>query len=82
VVYRDEKRERTHPPSQAVEKPPLALSEDEQLTLLNFSERAEGLTAGRREELADLLSEVTRHRGNDGVQALYAYANWILKGRG
>lgn len=82
VVYREEKRERAQPPTQVAEKPPLALTEDEQLTLLSFSERAEGLTAGRREELADLLSEVTRQRGNQGVQTLYAYANWILKGRG
>ena len=82
VVYRDEKHERTRPPTKAVEKPPLTLSEDEQLTLLTFSERAEGLSEGRREELAGLLSEVTQRQGNSGVQTLYAYANWILKGRG
>ena len=81
VVYRDEQRERAQPPIQAVEQPPLELSEEERLTLLTFSERAGGLTLGRREELADLVSEITRRQGGDGVQSLYAYANWILKGR-
>jgi hypothetical protein len=57
------------------------LSEEEQLTLLAFSERAEELTAERRQELAGLLSELTHRRGEAGVEALYAYANWILKGR-
>jgi uncharacterized RDD family membrane protein YckC len=81
VVYRDDKRERVSPPSDKVEKPPLELSEEEQLTLLAFSERAEALSTERREELAGLLSEVTRRQGEAGVVALYAYANWIIKGR-
>jgi uncharacterized RDD family membrane protein YckC len=81
VVYRDDKRDRVSLPSDKVEKPPLELSEEDQLTLLAFSERAEALSTERREELAGLLSEVTRRQGNAGVAALYAYANWIIKGR-
>lgn len=81
VVYRDEKPERVRPPLDKVEKPPMELTEEDQLTLLAFSERAEGLSEGRREELAGLLSEVTHRQGEAGVTALYAYANWILKGR-
>jgi uncharacterized RDD family membrane protein YckC len=81
VVYRDDKQERVRPPSDKIEKPPVELTEEEQLTLLAFSERAEELTAERRQELAGLLSELTRRQGEDGVTALYAYANWILKGR-
>jgi hypothetical protein len=64
-----------------VEKPPLELSEVDQLTLLAYSERAEELSAERREELAGLLSTITRRRGEAGVKTLYAYANWIIKGR-
>ena len=81
VVYRGEDRQRTEIPTDEITKPPLDLSEDEQLTLLAFSERAEGLTGDRREELADFLSEVTGHSGSKGVETLYSYANWILKGR-
>ncbi|MCU7813488.1 MAG: RDD family protein, partial [Candidatus Thiodiazotropha sp. (ex Notomyrtea botanica)] len=81
VVYRDESRERAQTPTDMVEKPPLDLSEDEQLTLLAFSERAEHLTQDRKEELADFLSEVTGRQGGEGVDTLYGYANWIIKGR-
>lgn len=81
VVYRDAQRERTQPPVAAAVKPPMELTEEERLILLAFSERAGGLSAGRREELAELLSGVTGSRGGKGVEALYAYANWILKGR-
>lgn len=81
VVYRDDKPERVRPPMDKTEKPPMELTEEDQLTLLAFSERAEGLSAGRREELAGLLAETTRCQGEAGVAALYAYANWILKGR-
>jgi len=82
VVYRDEKRARVQLPAERVEKPPLELSEEEQLTLLAFSERADKLSAGRRGELAELLSGITKRQGDAAVQALYAYAGWILKGRG
>jgi uncharacterized RDD family membrane protein YckC len=81
VVYRHEAKMPANPPSDKVTKPPLDLNEDEQLTLLAFSERAEGLTVGRREELADYLSEVTGQQGIKGVDTLYGYANWILRGR-
>lgn len=81
VIYRDEKHERTVPPSQQVEKPPMELTEEDQLTLLAFSERAEELSSGRREELAGLLSPYTHRQGEASVMALYAYANWIVKGR-
>jgi hypothetical protein len=81
VVYRDEKRERVRLPTDKVEKPPLELTEEDRLTLLAFSERAEDLSVARREELAGLLSELNRRQGEAGVEALYAYANWILKGR-
>lgn len=81
VVYRDDKRDRVHPPSDQVEKPPLELTEEDQLILMAFSERAEELSAERREELAGLLTGLTRRQGESGVRALYAYANWIIKGR-
>jgi uncharacterized RDD family membrane protein YckC len=81
VVYRDDQRERVRIPSEKVEKPPMELTEEDQLVLLAFSERSSELSAERREELAGLLSELTRRQGEAGVNALYAYANWILKGR-
>lgn len=81
VVYRDQPGERTQPPVSGVLKPPLELTEDERMLLLAYSERAGKLAPGRRRELADLVSTVTGRHGDEGVETLYAYANWILKGR-
>ncbi|MCM8855527.1 MAG: RDD family protein [Candidatus Thiodiazotropha sp.] len=81
VVYCDEQHERIDPPLAMARKPPIELSETEQLTLLAFAERGENLSIGRREELAELLVEQTGLQDGKAVDALYAYANWILKGR-
>jgi uncharacterized RDD family membrane protein YckC len=81
VVYRDTPKQRELPPQALSSKPPMELSESEQLTLLAFVERGEGLSPGRRQELAELLTEQTGLRGEAAVDQLYAYANWILKGR-
>ncbi|MES9922640.1 MAG: RDD family protein [Candidatus Thiodiazotropha endolucinida] len=81
VVYRDTQKKRDLPPKAVASKPPVELSESEQLTLLAFAERGERLSLGRRQELAELLTEQTGLRGDAAVDVLYAYANWILKGR-
>ncbi|MET0066255.1 MAG: RDD family protein [Candidatus Thiodiazotropha sp.] len=81
VVYRDEPSAFNDPPPVQALKPPVSLSEEEQWLLLAFAERGEGLTRERREELAGLVAPVTGRRGEAGVNALYAYAHWILKGR-
>lgn len=81
VVYRDRQEARKLPPQAIASKPPVELSESEQMTLLGFAERGEGLSLGRRQELAELLSDLTGKRGDAAVDQLYAYANWILKGR-
>jgi uncharacterized RDD family membrane protein YckC len=81
VVYRELQEKRKTAPQRVASKPPVELSETEQLSLLGFAERGEGLSLGRRQELAELLSEQTGKRGDAAVDQLYAYANWILKGR-
>ncbi|MEJ2621178.1 MAG: RDD family protein [Candidatus Thiodiazotropha sp.] len=81
VVYRDQVIERKEPATSASQKPPMDLSEEEQLVLLDFAERRDSLSEERRQELAELLSTQTGLQGEAAEQALYAYANWILKGR-
>jgi uncharacterized RDD family membrane protein YckC len=81
VVYRDQHRERIAPPTAITLKPPLELCEDDQLVILGFAERGEALSEERRQELAELLSPQTGLRGSKAVEAMYGYANWILKGR-
>jgi uncharacterized RDD family membrane protein YckC len=81
VVYRDTRKKRELLPQAVASKPPMELSESEQLTLLAFVERGESLSLGRRQELAELMTDQTGLRGEAAVDQLYAYANWILKGR-
>ncbi|MES9833244.1 MAG: RDD family protein [Candidatus Thiodiazotropha sp. DIVDIV] len=81
VVYRDQIKERVTPSNSAPLKPPLNLSEDEQLVLLSFAERGGELSEERRQELAGLISQQTGLVGAEAESAMVAYANWILKGR-
>jgi uncharacterized RDD family membrane protein YckC len=81
VVYRDQAGQRVEPPISIAKKPPIDLSEDEQLILLGFTERGDSLSVERRQELADLLTPLIGLQGAEAEQAIYAYANWILKGR-
>ncbi|MET0054826.1 MAG: RDD family protein [Candidatus Thiodiazotropha sp. 6PLUC10] len=81
VVYRDQIKERVTPSNAPPLKPPLNLSEDEQLVLLSFAERGGELSEERRQELANLISQQTGLEGAEAVAAMTAYANWILKGR-
>ena len=80
VVYRDRSIERFQPPSDAVCQPPLELNEAERMALLAFAERGQGLSEARRIELAELLTDLTGRQGQQAVDRLYGYANWILKG--
>ena len=81
VVYRDQPAERFPAPVDQVIKPPQEFNEQEQTAILAYAERAEGLSAARRIELAELLGGITGQQGEAAVECLYAYANWILKGR-
>jgi uncharacterized RDD family membrane protein YckC len=81
VVYRDQNHQRKASVSSSAVKPPMDLSEEEQLVILNFVERRDTLSEERRQELAELLFDQTGLRGVAAEQAIYGYANWILKGR-
>jgi uncharacterized RDD family membrane protein YckC len=78
LVVHDPRPPKLTPPK-AVEpiRPPLALSTEDQVTLLSFAERSGYLTAGRQMELADCLEPVTGLTGPKAVKRLLAYASWI-----
>ena len=52
----------------------------EQRAVLNFAERAPGLSQARAEELADIAGVLTQTQSRAGIDRLYAIANW-LQGR-
>ena len=80
VVYRDRPIERSRPTQQATSKPPFDLTEAERMALLAFAERGQSLSESRRIELAGLLSDITGLAGQQAVERLYSYANWIMQG--
>jgi len=81
VVYRE--RDKTEPaiPSVSPKPPPLQLSVEELRNLIAFAERSRELSEERRIELADQLGELTGLQGEAAVHELYAYANWLTRGR-
>ncbi|MEP6907002.1 MAG: RDD family protein, partial [Pseudoxanthomonas sp.] len=50
----------------------------EQAAVVAFGERAPALTAGRQQELADLVEPLTGSHGPAGVLRLYGIANGLL----
>ena len=81
VVYRHDAGERQTMSSVPALQPPRNLTRDERRTLLSFAERAPLLTAERRVELAEILSDVSGVRGELAVTRLHAYASWLAEGR-
>ncbi len=80
VVYRDHPVKLAESSVKRVIKPPLDLTEGEQQAVLAFAERGELLSSSRRIELAELLSGLSGQTGQNAVDEIYAYANWIIKG--
>ena len=78
VVHNEREREQSAAPINAVLAPAIALRPAEQAAVVAFGERAPALTAGRQEELADLVEPLTGSRGQAGVLRLYGIANWLL----
>ncbi len=80
VVYRDNYEERSELPSRTAVRPEVELTESEQQAVLAFAERAPALSSERRVELAEILSEISGHKGERSVDGIYGYANWLMKG--
>ncbi len=81
VTYRDRAGEDPQLPPATALTPPAGLDVDEQFLLLLFAERSHRLSTARRAELADVLEGLTGRRGEEGVQALWGYARWLVEGR-
>ena len=79
VVYRDEKPTAASIPEASPIAPSSALSLAEQRTLLDFSERANRLTAERAAELAEIVAPLAgNHSGVEAVQQIVGIANHLV----
>ncbi len=79
VYFKDETKVFTIPDCPPRPAPvPMTLAE--QRLILDFCERAEGLSGDRRRELATLLTSLCGKKSPE--DRLLAYGNWFLKGKG
>ncbi|MFO7594332.1 MAG: RDD family protein [Pseudomonadota bacterium] len=81
VVYRDDHTTDITIPRALPKPPPAQLSVDELRNLIAFAERSNRLSEERRVELANQLEALTGLQGQAAVNELYAYANWLTRGR-
>lgn len=81
VIYRERDLKEIVIPPVAPKPPPQQLSVEELRNIIAFAERSNQLTEERRIELADQMAELTGLQGQAGVKELYAYANWLTRGR-
>lgn len=81
VVYRQQQAETVSIPEVTPVPPPPHLSVDELRTLIAFAERSRELSEERRIELAEQFTALTGLHGEAAVNELYAYANWLTRGR-
>lgn len=78
VIHRLPEQSTSAAPLVAPQPPPLALQPDEQAAVVAFAERAPQLGDARRDELADLASQLAGARGERASMRLYAIAGWLL----
>jgi uncharacterized RDD family membrane protein YckC len=79
VVYRDEKSAAASIPEADPISPSISLTLAEQRTLLDYSERANRLTAERAAELAEIVAPLTNnHSGAAAVQHIVGIANHLM----
>ena len=81
VVYRDKKTSNISIPDANPAPLPVPLTLTEQRAILDFAERHEFLSIPRKQELANILSKLTKKNNDASVNELYQYANWLLKGQ-
>lgn len=81
VVYRGETTARNELPDVPSVHPPRQFASAERRTLLAFAERAPLLTAARRIELAEILTDLSGRRGEPAVTELLGYARWLAQGQ-
>jgi len=68
-------------PQQAPIALPRPLPLDVQQAILDYAERSPRLSAERRTELAEALSQMSGQHGEAAARTLLGYANWLARGR-
>lgn len=68
-------------PDVVAQPPPLALDIDDQVAFTGFAQRQAQLSEGRKQELAEILADMTGKSGQSGVEFVQGVGNWLLGNR-
>lgn len=60
---------------------PITLELEDHVALVNYAQRHKQLTQARQQELAEILSDVTRQKPGSAVAYLHGIGNWLLGAR-
>lgn len=81
VVYRDSETKKTDLPEVDSQVPPFQLSLDDQVAIVEFTQRHKHLTIDRQIELANILSDATNKKDKPAVEYLQGIGCWLLGDR-
>lgn len=83
VVHRALPAELPSMPDARPQAPPFALAPEDQIALINFTQRSGQLSTARQRELADILAPTCspERRGDDAVQFWRGVGSWLLGSR-
>ena len=78
VIYSEDEMDHTSIPSDTPVATPIALTLEEQQSLISFAERSPQWTPERAEELAQILDPLTGTTGSGSVARLRGMAQWLV----
>lgn len=65
-------------PQVAARAPSMPLSLEDQVAITGFAQRHDQLSPSRKQELANILSNITQVEGKEGVERVQGMGNWLL----
>ncbi len=78
VVYRDTETKALDLPNVEAQVPPFQLSVDDQVAIIEYTQRHNQLTIDRQVELANILADSTHKQGKPAVEYIQGVGCWLL----
>lgn len=81
VVYRRAEKSHGALPSYQAHPPPIALDREDQVAIIEFTQRHDQISEERQQELANILAPMLPVEGEHRVKYLRGIGSWLLGGR-
>lgn len=81
IHKRDHKLNSDHLPKVPAQAPDLPLALEDQVAMTGFAQRHSQLSQSRKQELANILNNMTQLEGDAAVKKLQGIGNWLLGNR-